>query len=55
MKSKVVLLEHPVWSSRVKARSNPSWLYFTMVMFLRCYLVEGIARICLDWFFKVKI
>ena len=24
-------------------RSDPSWLYLAMVVFLRCYLVEGIA------------
>jgi hypothetical protein len=35
-------------------RSNPRWLYLAMTMFLRRYLVEGIARICLDLIFKVK-
>ena len=34
--------------------SSLSLLYLAMVIFLCRYLVEGIAQICSDWFFRVK-
>ena len=51
----MVLLEHPVSGSRVKAYVRLElFMYLAMMMFLHHYLIEDIARMYLDWFFRVK-
>ena len=39
---------------RGESLGDQGWLCLAMPMFLRRYLVDGIVRICSDWFFRVK-
>ena len=51
----VVLLEYCLKLRGEDPRPDPSWLHVTMTMFLHCYIIEDIARIWPELFFREKI